>query len=356
MHGLRKLLLAWGSAAAAALLGGAAAVAMALLAGSATAAGAPDVAGGVAGGVARESSIPFKSSTSPASVQVADGVYMVPGAPGEVDAQTLGRIGNSGFIVGETGVLAIDTGTSHLHGLALLAEIRRVTDKPVRLALITHTRQEFLFGATAFRDKGITVSMQRKAAGLMQSRCERCLKTLRQVLGDDAMRGTAMFKADHEYDASHALESIGRRVRVLYFDHSSGPGDVAILDERTGVLFAGGLLDHQRIPDVQDSDLDHWTEALQALRTLPLRAIVPGHGPLAPPAAIDTGLRYLAQLRTRLVALLNSGTALSDVPDASALPEFARWDQYDTIHRRNASILFVRFEREQMFRQASSPN
>ena len=292
-------------------------------------------------------------------MQVADGVYMVPGAPGEVDVQTLGRIGNSGFIVGETGVLAIDTGTSYQHGLALLAEIRRVTDKPVRLVLITHTRQEFLFGATAFRENGIAVSMQRKAAGLMQARCERCLKTLRQVLGDEAMRGTAMFKPDQEFDASHTLDTspaIGRRVRVLYFGHSSGPGDVAVLDERTGVLFAGGLLDHLRIPDVQDSDLDHWTEALQALRTLPLRAIVPGHGPLAPPAAINTEMRYLAQLRTRLAALLNSGTALSDVPDASTLPEFARWDQYDTIHRRNASILFVRFEREQMFRQASSPN
>ena len=334
MQAVRKFLLAWGSAAA-----------VALLAGCAVTAGPSDGAA--------------VSSTSPASVQVADGVYMVQGAPGEVDTQTLGRIGNSGFIVGEAGVLAIDTGTSYRHGLALLAEIRRVTDKPVRLVLLTHTRQEFLFGATAFREKGIAVSMQRQAAGLMQSRCERCLKTLRQVLGDDAMQGTAMFKPDQEYDASHALETsptIGRRIRVLYFGHSSGPGDVAVLDERTGVLFAGGLLDHQRIPDVQDSDLDHWTEALQALRTLPLRAIVPGHGPLAPPAAIDTVQRYLAQLRTRLMALLNSGTALSDVADASTLPEFARWDQYDTIHRRNASILFVRFEREQMFRQASSPN
>ena len=281
---------------------------------------------------------------------------MVQGAPGEVDVQTLGRVGNSGFIVGATGVLAIDTGTSYRHGVALLSEIRRVTDKPVRLALITHTRQEFLFGATAYRELGIAVSMQRKAAVLMQARCERCLKTLRQVLGDDAMQGTAMFKPDQEYDASHALETIGRRVRVLYFGHSSGPGDVAVLDVQTGVLFAGGLLDHLRVPDVQDSDLDHWTEALQALSTLPLKAIVPGHGPLAPPTAIATTQRYLAQLRTRLLMLLHSGTALSDVPDASALPEFARWDQYENIHRRNASILFVRFEREQMFKQAGSEN
>ncbi len=288
------------------------------------------------------------------TVEVAAGVYMVQGAPGEVDADTLGRIGNTGFIVGDKGVLAIDTGTSYRHGVALLAAIRRVTDKPVLMALVTHTRQEFLFGAGAYREQAIPIQMHQKAAGLMQSRCERCLKTLNQVLGADAMQGTAMWTPDRTFDASHTIDATGRRVRVLYFGHSSGPGDVAVLDEATGVLFAGGLLDHLRIPDVQDSELDAWTAALRALRSQPIQSIVPGHGPVASADAIDTQGRYLAQLRTRLQALLQAGTALSEVADAAALPEFARWDQYETIHRRNASVLFVRFEREQMFKQAGS--
>ena len=291
---------------------------------------------------------------APVAVEVADGVYMVQGVPGEVDTDNLGRIGNAGFIVGDSGVVAIDTGTSYRHGVALLAAIRRVTDKPVRLALITHTRQEFLFGATAYQERGIPVHMHGKAAGLMRSRCERCLKTLNQVLGADAMKGTAMFTPDREYEQSHAVDGIGRRVQVLYYGHSSGPGDVAVLDLQSGVLFAGGLLDHLRIPDVQDSDLDGWTRALRSLRALPLRVIVPGHGPIATATVIDSVDRYLGQLQARLQELLQSGTALSEVPDAAALAEFALWDQYETIHRRNASILFVRFEREQMLKQVGS--
>jgi glyoxylase-like metal-dependent hydrolase (beta-lactamase superfamily II) len=291
---------------------------------------------------------------APVAVEVAAGVYMVQGAPGEVDTDNLGRIGNAGFIVGDSGVVAIDTGTSYRHGVALLAAIRRVTDKPVRLALITHTRQEFLFGATAYREQGIPIHMQHNAANLMRSRCERCLKTLNQVLGTDAMQGTAMFKPDREYEQSHSVDTIGRRVQVLYYGHSSGPGDVAVLDLQSGVLFAGGLLDHLRIPDVQDSDLDGWTRALHSLRALPLRVIVPGHGPVASPKVIDSVDRYLGQLQARLLELLISGAALSEVPDAAALPEFALWDQYETIHRRNASILFVRFEREQMFKRAGT--
>ena len=293
--------------------------------------------------------------STPVAVEVAPGVYMLRGAAGEVGVDNLGRIGNAGFIVGTTGVLAIDTGTSYRHGVALLAAIRRVSDKPVRLAIVTHARQEFLFGATAFRERGIPVHMQQQAAALMQSRCDRCLKTLNQLLGSTAMQGTAMFKPDVEFSQSHAIDAIiGRRVQVLHFGHSSGPGDTAVLDLQSGVLFAGGLLDQLRIPDVQDSDLDGWLRTLQAMRELPIKIIVPGHGPVASAQLIDTTTRYLAQLQTRVMALLQAGAALSEVPDAAALAEFAGWDQYDTIHRRNASMLFVRLEREQWLMPADS--
>ena len=288
------------------------------------------------------------------AVEVARGVYVVPGASGEIGAENLGRVGNAGFIVGESGVLAVDTGTSYRHGKALLAAIRRVTDKPVVLALITHTRQEFLFGSAAYREQGIPIHMHRKAAGLMQSRCDRCLKTLKQLLGDDEMRGSAVLKPDREFDASYTVDAIGRQVQVIYFGHSSGPGDIAVFDVRSGVLFAGGLLDHLRIPDVQDADFEAWPLALRALRELPATAVVPGHGPVGTPQAIGAAVRYLAQLQARVRELLQSGAALSEVADAASLPEFARWDQYDTIHRRNASVLFVRFERDEMFKRAGS--
>jgi glyoxylase-like metal-dependent hydrolase (beta-lactamase superfamily II) len=283
-------------------------------------------------------------------IEIAPGVYMAPGTGGAADESNWGRIGNSGFIVGERGVIGIDTGTSYAHGRELLAGIRAITDKPVRVALITHTRPEFLFGGTAFREAHIPIRMQRRTAGLMASRCETCLKTLRTTLGIEAMDGTAMYKADQEFDAAHELDLIGRRVRVLSFGHSSGPGDSAVLDVRTGVLFAGGLLDVRRIPDIQDSNLEGWRKALRELRGLSVTRIVPGHGPAATPQAIAEVEQYLAALEARVRALLEAGTSLLDVAEACELPEYETWDQYDIIHRRNASVAFLRFERELMFK------
>ena len=108
-------------------------------------------------------------------------------------------------------MLVVDTGTSFAHGQALLAAIAAVTDKPVKLALVTHVRPEFLFGGSAFQARGIPVAMTDRSARLMASRCETCLKTLRQVVAAAPLAGTAMYKPDQQYDDSHDLgELIGR--------------------------------------------------------------------------------------------------------------------------------------------------
>jgi len=286
-------------------------------------------------------------------IELAAGVYMLPGTGGEPDASNLGRVGNAGFIVGRTGVLVIDTGTSYLHGLALLAAIRKVTDRPIRLALITHTKQEFLFGAAAFREQGIPIAMHQAAAELMASRCETCLKTLRSTLGEEAMRGTTMFKPDITFTDPLGIDAavlIGRPIQVLYYGHSSGPGDIAVYDPRSRTLFAGGLLDSKRIPDVIDGELPRWSEALRTLQALPAEVIVPGHGPEGGKRMVGLVERYLDQLTTRVRALQSGGAPLSEVPDSTPLPEFAGWDQYDTVHRRNAALVYLRYEREQLYK------
>lgn len=293
---------------------------------------------------------PGPSTGTPRAIEVAPGVYMLPGSGGAADADNRGRIGNAGFIVGPDGVVAVDTGTSFAHGRDLLSAIRATTDRPVRIALVSHTRPEFLFGGGAFQAQGVPVVMHRRCATLMAARCDSCLKALRLRVGEAPMAGTALYTPDRVFDATHTLGLAGRPLRVLHFGHSSGPGDIAVFDEASGTLFAGGLLDAQRVPDIEDSDFAGWRAGLAALRALPLRRVVPGHGPVSLPALVATVEDYLAQLESRVRALVSSGASLLTVADDGELPAFAAWDQYDTIHRRNASIAFVRFERELLFK------
>ncbi len=301
-------------------------------------------------GAAALASCASTSTSAVRTTELARGVYLIPGSGGAADEINLGRIGNAGFIVGDAGVIVIDTGTSLAHGREILRAIKTITDKPVKLALVTHTRPEFLFGGAAFKEAGIPIRMHRRTATLMASRCETCLKTLRQVVGDAPIAGTAMYQADQTFDDAHTLNDAGRAVSVLYFGHSSGPGDIAVRDDASGVIFAGGLLDAQRIPDIQDGDLEGWKRALQRLRKDEPKVLVPGHGPASPPALIASVDGYLAQLETKLREIVRSGVSLLDVADAGELPQYANWDQYDTIHRRNASVAYLRFERELLFK------
>jgi glyoxylase-like metal-dependent hydrolase (beta-lactamase superfamily II) len=284
---------------------------------------------------------------------VAPGVYVLRGAQGEIGPDNRGRIANLAFIVGPKGVLAINSGVSHRQGLAMLAAIRSVTALPVRQLLLTHVRQEFLFGTSAFVEQGIPVLMHPAAARLMAARCETCLKSLVRALGAEEMQGSQVPKAPLTFDpalgsGSGRLADIGRPLQLLSAGpggHSSGPGDLALLDDTTATLVAGGWIDARSIPDVQDAHWPGWREALALARSTQPRQVLPGHGPVGGPAQIDGVLRYLAQLEQRTAELLREGVALSDVADRTDLPEFAQWDQYDTIHRRNASLVFLRQER-----------
>ncbi|MBZ8142736.1 hydrolase glyoxylase [Rubrivivax gelatinosus] len=285
------------------------------------------------------------AAAAPAPLALADGVYWMPGAGGEAEPANGGRIGNSGFVVGPEGVVAIDTGTSYAQGRSLIAAIRATTDRPLKLALITHVRPEFLFGASAFREAGVPVAMHAQAARLMVSRCDTCLEQLRRTLGDAAMAGSAVLRPQREFSGPQLLAETGRRLELLHYGHSSGPGDVALWDPANRVLFAGGLVENRRVPDIADADLPGWQRALAALAVLAPRSVVPAHGPAGTAEQIAATSAYLKALDDRAHTLVADGASLIDVPDAAALPAYAGWDQYETVHRRNASIAFLRAER-----------
>jgi glyoxylase-like metal-dependent hydrolase (beta-lactamase superfamily II) len=286
-------------------------------------------------------------AVQPTPARVAPGVYALFGSGGEITPENRGRTANVAFVVGPGGVIVVDTGISYREGEEVIAAVSSVTNRPIRLAILTHPGQEAIFGAAAFQARGIPVLAHRRSAELIAARCEKCLSNLRSVLGEEAMAATKVVKPDRLIDGDETLELIGRPVRLISTQWSSAPGAVAVFDEWTSTLIAGNLVTTNRIPDMRDANAGAWREALVNLESMRCRHLVPGYGPVGNCADIAAFAHYLAALEIRVETMLNEGVSLTELRDRCDLPEFARWDQYETLHPQNANHTYLRLERSQ---------
>lgn len=293
------------------------------------------------------------------ALTLAEGVHVFVGDTGEPSPANRGRIGNVGFVVGDSGTVVINAGASYRHGRALLAAAERIGGKPVVLVVITQPVQEFVMGAAAFADQGIPVLAHRASAALIASRCEDCLHRLRQVLGEDEMAGSRVHRPERQIEASTTLEAGGRRLALIHPGWGSSPGDLVVRDARSGVVFAGALVSVDRVPELRDSDPRGWLAALDALQALtrgeaghanavdmPAGArIVPGYGPPVSAAALDAVRDYIVDTEARVRSLFDAGTPLSALVQAAQLPRYAGWALYQPVHGRNVQQRYLALER-----------
>jgi glyoxylase-like metal-dependent hydrolase (beta-lactamase superfamily II) len=277
---------------------------------------------------------------------VAPGVYVLIGDAGEISPQNRGAVGNAGFIIGDRGVVVVDTGISYRYGKAMLATIAGITPLPVELAIISHPIQEFLFGAAAFQEWNVPILAHEKTAELMRNRCAVCLKNLRRVLGEEEMRGSSVVVPDRLVEQSLRLSVGGRDLDLLHFGWASTPGDLAVFDRASGVLFAGGLVSVGRIPELRDADLRGWISALQQLEKLPIKWVIPGHGPVSTAQQMTQTRNYLTALEAKVRALYKKGVGLTDTIAQAQLPDFASWNLYALIHPQNVQHVYLRLENE----------
>ena len=275
--------------------------------------------------------------------KVADDVYAFIGETGEISSANRGFVGNSGFITGPSGVIVIDTGTSYRHGRRMLEAIAQITDKPVELVIVTHAVQEFLFGNAAFAERGIAILAHRETTKLIKARCEYCLQDLKSVLGEE-LEGTRLVLPQRDIDATKTIDAGGRRLELIYLGWASTPGDLAVFDPDSGVLFAGGLVSIGRIPDIRDSDFEGWQRALRRLEGFKPARIVPGHGPVSGPGAIAQTAGYLDALDHSVKALYAESSSLMESVEKAVLPAYRDWPMYATTHRQNALHRYLQLE------------
>ncbi|MBK3867213.1 quinoprotein relay system zinc metallohydrolase 1 [Pseudomonas stutzeri] len=273
--------------------------------------------------------------------QIADGVWLLEGSTDNFDKANGGNIVNTGFIVTDAGVVVIDSGPSRRYGEALRAAIAEVTDRPVIKVLLTHHHPDHVLGNQAFAD--VPIAALDGTTELLREQGNAMAENMYRLVGD-WMRGTEVVLPS-ETLAPGTLQIGGRSLRLLALRGHTG-ADLAILDEHSGVLFAGDILFYQRALTTPNSPgLDVWLEDLDTLEALPWKRLVAGHGPVADDAGPFRQMRdYFGWLDGLLRDAARSGADMNEVIQSPIPDRFASISltRYELI--RSVTHLYPRYE------------
>lgn len=291
-----------------------------------------------------------QTSTAPYVVRdLAPGVFAVAGPP-DVPSYLFA---NSLVVIGEDGVMVVDSGDRPELARAIVDLIRARTDRPVRWLVNTHWHGDHVWGNAAFQDAfpGVrilaTESARDSVAGSSARQVEEQLEQQREgrarlaemmdtadaslrtrIRAADSVRVGRMAElerlrivpATETFTERMSMDLGGRTVVLLPLGPAHTPGDAAVWLPEEEIVAVGDLLEEGELW-LEGADVEGWTRALDALAALDPRIVLPSHGGVSEDGALLAAGR--AQLRDE-AAVRDSTDILLSVTGLER-PEIVRW-------------------------------
>ena len=258
-------------------------------------------------------------------------VYVIPD-------RRVNLVPNVGIIVGERGVLVVDTGMGPANAERVLREVRRITSKEIRYLTITHFHPEHSMGAQAF-PPGTTIVVPKAQKEELAEKGNAYIQMFTGFSPEiAALLRTVKTVAPHIAYAGEAEIDLGGGMVVQLF--SCGPahtrGDNFVYLPKQKILFGGDVVVNRFFPIMPDADASPrgWLSALERLEKLGAVKVVPGHGAVGDASLIQALKEYLVWLRGRVQALDAEGKPLPDIvalltPEVRA--KYKDWDNPEWI-------------------------
>jgi glyoxylase-like metal-dependent hydrolase (beta-lactamase superfamily II) len=218
---------------------------------------------------------------------------------------------NIGVVLGDDGVLVVDTRISHRQADEILADLRTLTPLPVRAVVNTHHHSDHTFGNARFRP--VPIWGHERAAATMRASGEReraavmaANATMAAEVGEVVIDPPDRTFGDAETPLV-AFDAGGRRVELRYLGRGHTADDIVVLVADAGVLFAGDLLEADATPFFGDGYPIDWPATVERLVELVDGAVVPGHGTVGDRAF---AVRQMTEFRAvaELARLVHHGT------------------------------------------------
>lgn len=267
---------------------------------------------------------------------VAPGVWAWnPAVEAEIAPANAGHVVPTSVVVHGRQALLIDPGPSRAHGERVRRSLACRFGAQVRWVVNTHAHAENVLGNAAFADRVATGRTQILANAAtregMARRCPDCLASLTAKAGARAMAGTRIVLPTRTLREGDVLRLGPHRLRVLRSEQGHTAGDLVLWDAGQRLLWVGGLVYGQRLPELAQGSLDGWLAALDRLASLRPAVVLGNTVSVADPGALPPALQstraYLDDLRGTVLQAMDGGQQAHEAGQLP-LPAYEGWAGY----------------------------
>lgn len=284
----------------------------------------------------------------PAPERVGPHSYAWIGPYGPPSRENHGFRMNLGFVVGEEAVAVIDSGYGPAMAEAMLAHIRRITDRPVRYVINTNSQPHRFMGNPVFRQQGARILAAEAAVERMQNSGGQFAATIARVLEQTPAAIPVPQPPDERITQPRTLDLGGPvRLRIRPVGHAHTAGSSIVEVEPDAVVFTGDLLYRGRLLSLLPvSRLQGWIAGYELLRRYPeTTRFVPGHGEPGPLAAFEhPTYAYLTTLRDHMARAAEEWVGLNAAIDSLDQSDWQELANFEALAGPNAHQAYLEFE------------
>src|SRR5579864_4798041 len=175
---------------------------------------------------------------------------------------------NSIFLVTDAGVLVIDTREHPRAGAELIAQIRRVTDKPIKWVINSHFHGDHTFGNAAFQAAGATFVAQEETARIMRLVQPKEMARRQDYFKENNYdpNEVKLIPPDVTFETQMSIFLGGREARLMYFGPGQQAGDTFVLFPQERALYTPGAFARHSMPNMAFTpSVDNWLKLLNQI-------------------------------------------------------------------------------------------
>jgi glyoxylase-like metal-dependent hydrolase (beta-lactamase superfamily II) len=246
-------------------------------------------------------------------------------------------ISNTGFLEGDDGLLVIDATMVASMAEAFIKELRRVTHKPYRHLVNTHSHPDhtggnrFFTGAEIISHRICREEMIRGMSrppggpppGPMAAMRTPAMERMFKQIAEDPGRETVL--PTLTYEDTLTLRYGATEVHLVYYGPAHTFGDTMLYFPQSKLLFAGDVAFFHSMPLAAAGKIGSWLRVIDRVKDLDVETIVPGHGPVGTKEELEDEREYFQFVMEQAKLCFDEGMTSEQAVEAIDLGPYKAW-------------------------------